>query len=68
MNQEQKLDAMKQTEAVEYHSTRWKTTDVNHNVLIESLFPKCNFDNSVVEAWWILNVVLLGPRASGISF
>ena len=38
MNQEQKLNAMKQTEAVDYHSTRWKTTDVNHNVLIESLF------------------------------
>ena len=38
MNQEQKLDAMKQTEAFDHHSTRWKTTDVKHNVLIESLF------------------------------
>ena len=57
MNQEQKLDAMKQTEAVDYHSTRWKTTNVNHNVLIESFF-------SVVD----LNVVLRGRRASGISF
>ena len=50
MNQEQKLDAMTQTEAVDYHSTRWKTTAVNHNVLIESLSPKCIFDDRVVEA------------------
>ena len=38
---------------VSYHSRRWRTTDVNHNVLIESLVPNCNFDNSVVDALWI---------------
>ena len=61
MNQEQKLDAMKQTEAVDYHSTRSKTTNVTHNVLIESLFrpnailmivlrKRCGFERGLARA------------------
>ena len=61
MNQEQKLDAMKQTEAVDYHSTRWKTINVNHNVLIELLFHQnailiivlwkcCGFERGLARA------------------
>ena len=61
MNQEQELNAMKQTEAVDYHSTALKTTDVNHNVLIESLFrqiailiivlwKRCGFERGLARA------------------
>ena len=61
MNQERKLDAMKQTDAFDHHSTRWKTTDVNHNVLIESLFRqnailiivlwmRCGFERGLARA------------------